>query len=133
AADIGVSESLLYKWTENPAGTDASGMVSPLARLAQILLAIPDADLANWICRHAGGFFVPNPPAPAGPSPVLQSIRTMVREFSELLDTVTESIENDGKIDEGEARRIRTSWEDLKRHMEQFSIACESGRYQRGR
>lgn len=131
AAAMEVSESLLYKWCEEPRGPDASGIPSPLERLAQVLRACPDAELVNWICRHAGGFFVPNPGPPERPAPVVKSLRTTMREFSELLDTVTLSIENDDRIDEGESRRIRASWEDLKRHLEQFVVACEEGKYRR--
>ena len=51
----------------------------------------------------------------------------MVRDFSELLDTVTESVEDDAHIDAGEADEIRQRWEDLKATVEKFVISCEKG------
>ena len=55
--------------------------------------------------------------------------RWIVREFSDLLDGLTESIENDGKIDLDEAEKIRIEWEELKSSAESFAISCEKGLY----
>ena len=55
--------------------------------------------------------------------------RRIVREFSDLLDVLTESIENDGVIDLKEAESIRTEWEKLKSSAESFVSACEKGLY----
>ena len=53
----------------------------------------------------------------------------MVREFSELLETVTEAYDTDNQIDPAEADGIREKWEDLKACLERFTIACEKGHY----
>jgi hypothetical protein len=55
----------------------------------------------------------------------------MVREFSELLDAITESTEDDPGIDLHEADQIRQRWEDLKACVERFVISCEQGHYDR--
>jgi hypothetical protein len=55
--------------------------------------------------------------------------RAMVRDFSELLDEITESIEDDSKIDAEEADQIRQKWEDLKAVVERFVVSCEKGHY----
>ena len=53
----------------------------------------------------------------------------MVRDFSELLETVTESMENEPGIDADEADEIRQKWEDLKAAVEKFVLGCEKGHY----
>ena len=53
----------------------------------------------------------------------------LVREFSELLEVVTESVEPDSNIDPNEADLIRQKWEDLKAVVERFAISCEKGHY----
>ena len=53
----------------------------------------------------------------------------MVRDFSELLDTITESAETPPGIVPDEADEIREKWEDLKACVERFVIACERGVY----
>jgi hypothetical protein len=60
---------------------------------------------------------------------IFAETRGMVREFSELLDAVTESVENDPGIDPREADVIRQKWEDLKTCVERFVIGCEKGHY----
>ena len=57
--------------------------------------------------------------------------RSMVREFSELLDTITESVEDKPGIDANEADQIRQRWEDLKACVEKFVISCERGHFDR--
>ena len=52
-----------------------------------------------------------------------------MEEFSQLLLTVTRSVEDDGAIDPSEADRIRRSWEQLKSSAEAFAVACEQGLY----
>jgi hypothetical protein len=53
----------------------------------------------------------------------------MVREFSELLDTVTESLEKSPGIQLDEAVAIRQKWDDLKSCVERFVRGCEAGFY----
>jgi hypothetical protein len=60
---------------------------------------------------------------------VFNETRGMVRDFSELLEAVTESVEDDPHIDPNEADVIRERWEDLKACVERFVIACEKGHY----
>ena len=60
---------------------------------------------------------------------IFTETRGMVREFSELLDAVTESVETDSIIDPDEADEIRQKWEDLKACVERFVIGCEKGHY----
>jgi hypothetical protein len=55
----------------------------------------------------------------------------MVKDFSELLMTVTKSIADDGCIEPAEADRIRDSWEPFKSTVEAFTAACERGLFHR--
>ena len=123
SARLGLSQASVYKWCASPEG---SGTPSPLDRLATLIEATGDPSLAAWVCEVAGGIFVPNPPPkrPADPLAVLAQTQKLVREFSDLLDVIALSMA-DGKVDPGEARRIREEWEQLKRHAEGFVRACE--------
>ncbi len=130
AADLGLSTSLIYKWCQPNDSEDSSGADNPLDRLARIYELTGDRGPIEWLCGKADGYFVENVPAQAVEKiPLLHMTRRIVREFSELLDVLTESIENDGKIDLDEAARIRREWESLKSSAESFVSSCEKNVY----
>jgi hypothetical protein len=135
AAALKVSPALVYKWCEPPAAADdpdQSGTKNPLDRVREIYALTKDIRIVRWLCNEAGGFYVANPD-PELRKPLDESIftetRSMVRDFSELLEAVTESVEDDQNIDPDEADEIRQKWEDLKACVERFVIACEKGQY----
>lgn len=130
AADLGLSSSLIYKWCQSTESEDASGADNPLDRLAQIYEITQDVAPISWLCQQANGFYVSNVALqPNAGIPLLHMTRRIVREFSDLLDVLTESIENDGQIDLVEASQIRTEWEELKSSAENFVVLCEKGVY----
>ena len=135
AAALKVSPALVYKWCEPPAGEEdpeQSGAKNPLDRVREMYLLTKDIRLIRWLCNEAGGFFVSNPVPEIRKSldeQIFTETRSMVREFSELLDTVTESVEDEPGIDAEEADQIRQKWEDLKACLEKFVIRCEKGHY----
>ena len=133
AAELKLSPALVYKWCQewDPNDSDASGARNPLDRLDQVIRATGDDGPVHWLCQQAGGFFVKNPDAATGDFSMSLVVDTqrLVRDFSQLLLTVTQSIEDDGQIEESEARRIRQAWELFKSTVEAFAIACERGIY----
>ncbi len=130
ASDLGLSTSLIYKWCQPSDSADASGADNPLDRLARIHELTQDTGPIEWLCQKADGYFVPNVAAQdVDAIPLLHMTRRIVREFSELLDVLTKSIENDGVIDLDEAGKIRIEWEKLKSSAESFVAACEKGLY----
>lgn len=135
AAELKLSPALVYKWCQewDPNDPDASGARNPLDRLVQIMRATNDDRIVRWICQQTGGFFVRNSDVPISDfsTALILDTQRLVREFSELLHTVTQSIEDDGEIAEPEAERIRNSWELLKSTVEAFAIACERGAYRK--
>lgn len=132
ASDLGLSTSLIYKWCQPSGSDDASGADNPLDRLARIYELTRDTGPIQWLCQHAGGYYVPNVPMENVEAiPLLHMTRRIVREFSDLLDVLTESIENDGVIDLDEAANIRYEWEKLKSSAESFVTSCEKGLYEK--
>ncbi|MGD1277911.1 MAG: phage regulatory CII family protein [Tepidisphaeraceae bacterium] len=135
AAALRVSAALVYKWCEPAAEHDdpeGSGAKNPLDRVREMYLLTKDIRLIRWLCNEAGGFFVANPVPELRKSSdetILSETRDMVRDFSELLDVVTRSTEDDGMIDAEESARIRDKWEDLKACAEHFVLCCEKGFY----
>ena len=135
AAALKVSPALVYKWCEPPADDadpDQSGAKNPLDRVREMYLLTKDIRLIRWLCNEAGGFYVSNPVPDLRKGLdelIFSETRSMVREFSELLDTVTESVEDEPGIDADEADQIRQKWEDLKACLEKFVIRCEKGHY----
>ena len=105
----------------------------PLDRVAEMYHLTKDIRLVRHLCNQAGGFFVANAVTDSR-KPLEENIfaetRGMVREFSELLDAVTESVEDAPGIDPDEADQIRQRWEDLKACVEKFVVGCEKGHYQ---
>jgi hypothetical protein len=135
AGALKVSPALVYKWCE-PANEgndpDQSGTKNPLDRVREMYLLTKDIRLIRWLCNEAGGFFVSNPVPDLRKGldeSVFNHTRAMVRDFSELLEAVTESVEDDSQIDAEEADDIRQKWEDLKACVEKFAVACEKGHY----
>ena len=137
AAELRLSTALVYKWCQewDPNDPEASGARNPLDRLADVVRVTEDHGVVNWLCHESGGFFVPNPhPRTAQLSTeLLMNTQRMVKEFSQLLLTVTHSIEDDGEIEPAEADRIRNSWEAFKSTVEEFTVACERGLYHTGK
>lgn len=130
ASDLSVSSSLVYKWCQPNDSPDASGTDNPLDRLLKIYELTGDIGPITWLCEQANGYFVSNALLQEEEAlPLLQMTRRIVREFSGLLDVLSESIENDGKIDLPESENIRRKWEELKRTSESFVAACERGVY----
>ncbi len=133
AADLKLSPALVYKWCQdsNIDDPDASGARNPLDRLTDIVRVTGSRQVVNWLCNEADGFFVSNPRVTTLPMRVdmLNETQKLVQEFSRLLLTVTNSIEDDGFIEGYEADRIRQSWEQLKSTAETFTVACERGLY----
>src|SRR5271154_6125168 len=120
AAALRVSPALVYKWCEPPAehaDPDQSGTKNPLDRVSEMYLLTKDIGLIRWLCNQADGFFISNPVLALRRSTeatVFAETRTMVREFSDLLEAVTESMHDDKRIDVKDSDSIREKWEDLK-------------------
>jgi hypothetical protein len=136
AAALKVSAALVYKWCEPPENAedpDASGAKNPLDRVREMYEITKDIGLIRYLCNNAGGFFIANPtlphPAKTLDENIFAETRGMVRDFSELLDTITESLEKTPGIQPDEAVNIRQRWEDLKACVEQFVRGCELGFY----
>jgi len=137
AGGLKVSAALVYKWCEPPAehlDPEASGAKNPLDRIRELYLLTKDIHLIRWLCNEAGGFFAANPVPDLRKSPdetIFDETREMVRDFSELLEAVTKSLEDDQRVNPEEADRIRQKWEDLKACAERFVMSCEEGLFRR--
>ncbi|AKJ63458.1 phage regulatory CII family protein [Kiritimatiella glycovorans] len=128
AGHLRLSTSLLYKWCQPSDTPDASGAANPLDRVRHFCAFTGDASPVMWLCEQCGGYFVRNPdPGEAPPDlMMLDETRRIVREFSQLFDAITKSLDEDGTVSPCEAERIRREWEDLKRVGEGFVRACEA-------
>ena len=137
AAELHLSQALVYKWCEPPDSEDpdASGSRNPLDRLRDIVKVTQHVPVVSWLCHQAGGFFVHNPSGPSRDidSDLLQSTQQVVQRFSEMLAEVSAAVANDGAISLAEAGRIRREWEELKTATESFVVACERGTYRKPR
>ncbi len=134
ASDMNLSTSLIYKWCQPNDSPEAGGADNPLDRLEKILALTGDDGPIRWLCEKAGGFFVKNPSVNDTGNDndfPLKAAQEILSEFSELLEVVSKSIEDDQKIDSHEAKNIRQVWETLKSVTESFVVDCESGKYGR--
>ncbi len=99
ASDMHLSSSLLYKWCQSSDEPDESGATNPLDRVAKIFEVTGDLHIISWICRQADGFFVPNPkPGTDSAESLFAHTQRMVAEFSDLLQAVSQSYEQDGQV-----------------------------------
>jgi hypothetical protein len=130
AAEMNLSTSLLYKWCQPKDTPDAPGAENPLDRLLKICQLTGSDRPVRWLCEQTGGYYSANPvPGNNRSLPLINATRSILKEFTQLLDAVSESFENDGNISRREADRIRREWEDLKSLAESFVHACECGAY----
>jgi hypothetical protein len=83
--------------------------------------------MLHWLCEQQWCFRTDNHEVTDANSSVLENTQTILKEFSELLEAVTESYAHQQRIDPEEAIRIRKEWEDLKRVAESFVFSCETG------
>jgi hypothetical protein len=128
AAAMNLSTAMVYKWCEPKGAPDDPGAMNPLDRLLQLYEVTLDVAPIEWLCRKTNGFRVDNPKKGGQKKKVmLESTQTIIKEFSHLLQAVSEGYSNDGRIDPGEAKRIRKEWEALKVVAETFVISCEEG------
>ncbi|MEO0796657.1 MAG: phage regulatory CII family protein [Verrucomicrobiota bacterium] len=127
AEEIGVSVSLLYKWSQ-PVGENQSGAVNPLDRAVQLNDVAPENDVLHWLCQQADGVFIRDPENADAAYRYLPATNEIVRQFAALLSEITQAA-LDNKITEQEAKAIRQLWEGLKAFTEGFVTACEEGNF----
>ena len=130
AAAMGVSSSLVYKWCERSDDSDdTSGTRNPLDRLRMLFECTGDDSIIQWLCKAGDGYFVRNPKVGMDDvtAEYVNHTQKILKDFSDLLQVISASITDDGRIDPEEAARIRKEWEDLKRMSERFVRACEKG------
>jgi hypothetical protein len=134
AHDLRVSTSLVYKWCSEPPideGEDGSGARNPVDRVMALVQSTGDRRPVEWMCSKVGGYFVPAVDAEENPvdARYIDHTRTLLSEFSELLQLMSESIANEGRIDAAESVEIRRQWQRLQGRGEAFVRACESGHF----
>ena len=129
ASELGLSLSMIYKWTEPPDEAAGSGSTNPLDRIDALLKCTNDRRLVQWICQRAGGFFVLNPKVSSPhPSFLIPATNQIVQEFADLLAVVAAAAA-DNQITQAESKQIRTRWEKLKAVTENFVACCEEGNF----
>ena len=139
ASDLKVSSSLVYKWCSEPLDDDGdrdpSGARNPLDRVIQMCESTADRRAVEWLCQAVGGYFVESPETDLSdvPSQCIQHTQSLLAEFSNLLQVISESIANESRIDEHESTQIRWQWQQLQRQGEAFVRACEGGLFDPGR
>ena len=133
ASDLKVSTSLVYKWCAEPrdeeGDRDPSGARNPLDRVVQMCDSTQDRRPVEWLCTQMGGYFVESPDVDLSdvPAECIRHTQSLLGRFSELLQVISESLANEARIDEAEARQIRRQWHQLQSQGEAFVRACEDG------
>ncbi|MDB6052598.1 MAG: hypothetical protein JWN25_121 [Verrucomicrobiales bacterium] len=128
AAELGLSLSMIYKWTE-PSEENKSGASNPLDRVAALYRVTQDPRIIQWLCQIAGGFFIKNPKGSwPHPTQLVPATNTIIQEFADLLSTVAFAA-HDNQISNEEAASIRGKWEELKTVTESFVSCCEAGNF----
>lgn len=128
AADMALSLSLIYKWTEAPEEHDGHGSNNPLDRIDQLLRITGDKRIAQWVCERAGGFFITNPDAAPHTHALIPATNSIVQEFADMLQVIA-SAAADQAVSAVEAKTIRARWEELKSVTEGFVHAAEQGKF----
>ncbi len=129
SAELGLSLSMIYKWSEPADAPTGSGTANPLDRIEALLRCSGDPRLVQWICQRAGGFFIKNPEANnAHPEFLIPATNEIIQEFSDLLAVIATAVA-DNQITAAESVDIRARWEELKSVTEGFVECCEKGNF----
>lgn len=80
------------------------------------------------LAEEFGFMLVKNPAVHACDSPAVAKIAAILQDFAKVVDEIGKAVE-DGVIETYEAEQIRARWEVLKRLIEEFVLACETGKY----
>ena len=126
AAQMGVSLSLAYKWSQ-PDEAQGSGTTNPLDRVRQLFEVTRDPQIVQWLRHKANGVFVQNPKG-GGPRgmELMPATQEIVQQFADLLAAISKAA-GDDRITPDEAEHIRGVWDELKRFTEGFVRLCEKG------
>jgi hypothetical protein len=132
ASEMGVSTPLIYKWCSKPPEDitdEASGATNPLDRVYAICQHTESIQPVRWLCKQMKGYFVMNPliEGDSTNKEYIAYTQKILQEFTTLLHSISESISNDGIIDDDEGEQIREKWDFLKEHGEEFVTSCENG------
>ena len=126
ASEMGVSLSLVYKWSQ-PNTELGSGSRNPIDRVLELFRLTKEPRIIQWLCEHAGGYFVRNPKSHCEEGfEVLPATNEIITQFSDLLSTISRSAA-DNVITADESKEIREVWEELKCYCEGFVNCCEEG------
>ena len=129
AAQLGLSLSMIYKWSEPADPVAGSGSTNPLDRIEALLRCTKDPRLIEWICERGGGFFILNPKTnKPHPDFLMPATNEIVQEFADLLAVISAAAA-DNQITEKESEQIRRRWEELKSVTESFVSCCEQGNF----
>ena len=129
SADLGLSTSMIYKWSEAPDHAAGSGTGNPLDRIEALIQSTGDQRLVQWICQRAGGFFITNPANAPQPDYLIPATNQILQEFADLLAVIATAAA-DNQINKAEAKKIRGRWEQLKSVTEGFVTCCEEGNFE---
>ncbi|HEY3322710.1 MAG TPA: phage regulatory CII family protein [Planctomycetota bacterium] len=131
AGEMRLSTSLVYKWCQEPgdeSDVEGSGAANPLDRVLALWQCTQNPELLDWLCQRAGGTFVPNLFRDKEiNAEYVERTQKLIQNFSRLLDVLSKSMLDDGRVDHKEAEDIRQQWQQLKQCGEAFVMACERG------
>jgi len=133
AAELNLSQAMIYKWCESAAGADASGELNPLDRIVAICESATSDKPVKWLCEKRNGVFVRNTALEFdGDLPIshMKGTRRVVKEFSELLGALSDCYQQGEGVTPAAASRVRREWEDVKRAAERLVCACERGEFE---
>lgn len=85
--------------------------------------------LLESLAEEFGFILIHNPAVTVNESPAIGQISKILKEFSFVVDEISVA-NSDGVITKHEAIAIREKWEILKRQLEEFTLACETGKYE---
>ncbi|UDQ97969.1 hypothetical protein AAEX28_13385 [Lentisphaerota bacterium WC36G] len=85
-------------------------------------------EILQYLTEFFGFVMVKNPALEVTDSPAISQISKILGEFAKLIDEIGKANE-DGIIEQFEADEIRTKWESCKRAIEEFVLACETGKF----
>ncbi len=119
ASAMGVSLSLIYKWSEGKTA-------NPLERALELIQATGSSAPLSWMCTQMGGSYLPRPdPAHVDETRLVAETQRMLKEFSDVLQAMTSAF-LDGHVSVDEAALIRREWEELLPIAEGLVRACEA-------
>jgi hypothetical protein len=126
-AETGIKAHKLHGWTSKT--TVEKYAMNPIDEVIALCQVSGNIDIIRHLCSKFGGSFTPDPVHADVDGCVFTDVNKSIRELSNTIVEITDSLYDDSKITKEEAFNMRDSWSKCQSTVEPMIRKCELGHY----